>query len=189
MKKIIASIFIMGLIAYGVISAYSDSKEEENNQLTATPDNAETEIQGELKKGAVAPNFTLTTLEGEQMTLQDLKGKKVMVNFWASWCPPCRAEMPEMQEFHENYADKDVVILAVNATQTEKNEADVKQFVEEFGLTFPVLMDGNGKVNTDLYNVVSLPTTYFIDSNGKLQNQMIGAMSYDQMVTNIENLD
>ncbi|OEH92485.1 TlpA disulfide reductase family protein [Bacillus solimangrovi] len=182
MTRIIASIFIIGLVVYGVITSYLDSKEAEPFPAQAASDMV-------LTKGGVAPLFSLTNLQGEQVSLQELKGTKVILNFWATWCPPCKEEMPEMQKFYEENKDNDVIVLAVNATQTEIRASDVQDFVNEYELTFPILLDEEGIVNTDMYHVVTLPTTFFIDSNGIMQQQVLGSITYEQMKSITESLD
>jgi thiol-disulfide isomerase/thioredoxin len=130
-------------------------------------------------KGDKAPDFTLETLSGEKLSLSDLKGKKVILNMWATWCPPCRAEMPDMQKFYNDYGEE-VEIVAVNLTQTETSQDRVDQFVEDFGITFPVVLDKNSDVARDYY-AVTIPTSYVIDSKGIIRNKIIGPMSYEWM--------
>ncbi|RTR31041.1 redoxin domain-containing protein [Robertmurraya yapensis] len=127
-----------------------------------------------------APSFELTTLDGEKITSEDLKGKRVLLNFWATWCPPCKEEMPDMQKLYEEYKDEDVVVVGVNVTSTEKNREDVEKFVKEYQLTFPILMDEIGEV-THQFEILSFPTTYFIDSDGVIRSKVIGALSKEKM--------
>lgn len=131
-----------------------------------------------LERGNLAPDFELNTLDGEAVNLSDFKGERVLLNFWGTWCPPCRAEMPDMQKFHE---ESDVVILAVDALETEKSVDSVHNFVEEFGVTFRVLLDEKSNILT-MYGIQSFPTTFLIDSGGKIQNKAIGPLNYEQMV-------
>lgn len=127
-----------------------------------------------------APSFELTTLDGEKISSDDLKGKKVLLNFWATWCPPCKEEMPDMQNLYEEYKDEDVAVVGVNVTSTEKNREDVEKFVKEYQLTFPILMDEIGEV-THQFEILSFPTTYFIDSDGVIRSKVIGALSKEKM--------
>lgn len=90
------------------------------------------------RPGAPAPDFELPTLNGELIRLEDLRGQAVVVNLWATWCPPCRAEMPDMQRVYDEYRDDGLVILAINQREAP---AEVQTFVDELGLTFPILMD------------------------------------------------
>ena len=122
--------------------------------------------------GYQAPDFTLSTLSGETISLAELRGKPVVLNFWATWCDPCRREMPALQATADQYAG-DVVILGLD--QGEK-AATVKDFIEEFGLTYPVLMDEKFAVS-DSYNVQGLPTTFFIDREGVIRHLWMGEMN------------
>ncbi len=122
--------------------------------------------------GFLAPDFTLTTLDDETVTLPDLRGQVVLLNIWASWCPPCRAEMPAMQRVWEEYQSRGVVVLAVNST-VQDTPADAQNFVTENGLTFPIPLDTGGEV-TRLYRVSSLPTSFFIGADGVIREVVIG---------------
>ncbi len=138
-------------------------------------------------EGFLAPDFTLDTLDGTQITLSDLRGQVVLVNFWASWCPPCRTEMPAMERVYQDYAGQGFVILAVNATNQDSVEA-ARQFVAEQGLTFPILLDSSGSVSA-LYQMRSLPTSFFIGADGIIDEVVIGGpMSEALLRTRIENL-
>ncbi|MGE7625338.1 peroxiredoxin family protein [Viridibacillus sp. NPDC096237] len=120
-----------------------------------------------LKINDVAPDFKLKNLTGETVKLSDYRGKKILLNFWASWCPPCIQEMPYMQEYYKEYGDKsDMEILAVNMTRKEVGGIEnIEKFIEEYELTFPIVLDDKGKV-MDLYDVRSFPTTYIINKEG-----------------------
>ncbi|WP_156291974.1 TlpA disulfide reductase family protein [Oceanobacillus salinisoli] len=137
-----------------------------------------------LEIGNVAPDFELETLEGDKVKLSDLRGKPVMLNFWATWCPPCRVEMPDMQKFHE---ENEVAVLAVNLFDTEMNKENVRKFVDEFGLTFQIGMDGDGEVAAK-YRINPIPTTYMIDSEGVIQHIAFGAMEYETMVEHLNKM-
>jgi len=129
------------------------------------------------KKGMAAPDFALPDLKGEPVTLSGLKGKKVVLNFWASWCPPCKAEMPHMEKVSRQHA-ADTVVLGVNLTHTEKSSAAVCQFAESYRLTFPIVLDEKGKA-ADTYRIKAYPTTYVIDSDGIIREIFEGAVSGD----------
>ena len=169
-KKVIAAVVLIALLTVAIVQAM-DKKEAAPVNTDQTTANK----QDGLKIGAKAPDFELQTLTGETVKLSSLKGKKVMLNFWATWCPPCKAEMPEMEKFYKE-ADKDIVILAVNIDP----QLDVKGFVDKNGITFPILLDKDDHVN-ETYQIISIPTTYFINSNGIIQNKFTGGMNYDAM--------
>lgn len=128
-----------------------------------------------LKIGTAAPDFSLKDLNGNIVKLSDYKGKKVMLNFWATWCPPCKAEMPAMEKFHGEVGE-DVTILAVNIDA----RYDVKSYVEKMGVSFPVLLDEKDKVNND-YQILTIPTTFFIDKEGVIRHKYLSAMPIEIM--------
>ena len=123
-------------------------------------------------EGFPAPDFELTTASGETIRLSELRGKAVILNFWASWCPPCRAEMPAFLSISRSYQSSDLVILAVNAADQD-DLTQVQDFITEMNLTFPVLYDTTGTVQ-ELYAVSALPSTFFIDRGGVIQAVVIG---------------
>jgi peroxiredoxin len=122
------------------------------------------------QEGFVAPDFVLHTLDGQEIALATLRGKAVLINFWATWCPPCRTEMPAIQQVHEQYRDQGLVVLAISLQQ---RDAETAAFVEEMGLTFPILRDSGGSVS-DVYRVTSLPTTFFLDRDGVIHDVEVG---------------
>ena len=143
-----------------------------------------------LTKGYIPPDFELTTLAGDVVKLSELKGKKVILNFWASWCGPCKAEMPHMQKYYEKNKDtSNVEIIAVNmTTQERKGMEGIESFVESYGLTFPIPLDEEGVV-IDTYKVMSIPTTYIIGTDGKIEHKIVGPMdekTMEDLVNNIE---
>lgn len=133
-----------------------------------------------ISEGQLAPDFTLKTTSGEEMKLSSFKGKKVILNFWASWCPPCKAEMPHMQEFYEENKESNVELLSVNLTTAEKKSSDVVKFVEEYELTFPVMLDEQGDIG-QIYQAYAIPTSYLIDSKGIIRKKIVGPMDKEMM--------
>ena len=122
--------------------------------------------------GFLAPDFSLVTTTGERITLSELRGKPVLVNVWASWCPPCRAEMPAMEQAYRDFRSQGFQILAVNATHQD-DPAKAEAFAQERGLSFPILLDEDGEVSR-LYRVSSLPTSFFVDAQGLIREVVIG---------------
>jgi cytochrome c biogenesis protein CcmG, thiol:disulfide interchange protein DsbE len=120
--------------------------------------------------GTPAPDFELKTVEGKTYKLSDLKGKPVMLNFWATWCPPCRAEMPIMEAVYKEYEAQGFVILAINLGESD---VAIKSFRDRLGLTFPIVVDKDDKV-TRMYDIVPLPTSYFVDKDGIVQGKWTG---------------
>lgn len=131
-----------------------------------------------------APDFTLTNLDGESLDTADLRGKNVLVNFWATWCGPCRQEMPMFEAAAAQYAG-DLVVLAVNIGEEPWR---VKQFMHDLGLSFTVLMDEANQVQ-NLYRVRAYPTTYLIDTQGTVRAQHVGLLSEAQLEKYLERVD
>lgn len=120
--------------------------------------------------GSPAPDFTLSDLSGKEAQLSDLRGRPILVTFWATWCPPCKKEMPEIQAAYDQHKDRGFVVLAVNFGE---NLEAAKVFVNQMDLRFPVLLDR--KVNVaSRYGVWSLPVSFFIDRNGIIQERVFG---------------
>ena len=141
-----------------------------------------------IEIGKSAPDFELTKIDGTNVKLSDLKGKKVILNFWATWCGPCQQEMPDMETFYKEHKEN-VEILAINYTPSEKGggEEKVSNFAKEKGITFPILLDKNIDVTT-AYKVITIPTSYFIDTEGVIQDKFIGPMTQKEMEKRIDKL-
>jgi peroxiredoxin len=136
-----------------------------------------TPVPDRVAEGQPAPEFTAETASGEQVALSDYAGRPVILNFWATWCAPCRVEMPALQAASERYADQGVVVLAVNALESRDQ---VTGFMDELGLTFPVVLDPDGEI-IDLYEVRVFPTTVLIDADGVVRAEHYGALD-DQLI-------
>ena len=154
-------IVLILLLGIGWIRISSVSEASTSDTQVAVPQN-----------GFLAPDFTLQTNDGGEITLSDLHGRVVLVNFWASWCPPCRAEMAAMQVVFDEYQAQGFTILAVNSTIQDK-QSDAIDFIQEYGLSFPVLFDFDGRATT-AYRIEALPTSFFIDRDGIIQEIVIG---------------
>jgi cytochrome c biogenesis protein CcmG/thiol:disulfide interchange protein DsbE len=120
-----------------------------------------------------APDFSAPLLTGESFSLSAAAGTPVVLNFWATWCGPCRAEMPAIQNAATTYGER-VQFIAVNQGETP---SIIDPFVDEFGLTFPIALDLEQAVGADLYNVMGMPTTFFIDGDGTIQRVWMGEMN------------
>jgi peroxiredoxin len=119
-----------------------------------------------------APDFIIENLRGGDARLEDYKGSIVLLNFWATWCMPCRAEMPSMETLWQKYKGQDFVIVAISIDEGSKKR--VEKFIEILDLSFPVLLDPESKVN-DLYRVSNMPTSFLIDRNGKIISRIVGS--------------
>lgn len=128
-------------------------------------------------QGKIAPGFSLPRLTGETASLNDYKGQVVLINLWATWCPPCKAEMPTLNNYYQANKDKGFVVLAIN---DQEDATTVNNFIKTSGFTFPVLLDTQHQV-LDAYNVRALPTTFIIDRNGIIQYVHMGEISRQQL--------
>lgn len=128
-----------------------------------------------VRVGSVAPDFTLKTFSGEEITLTDLRGKVVVINFWATWCPPCREEMPSMERLYQRMQGKPFEMLAINV------EEDARQvlgtFLQKTPHSFPIPLDTNRQAQ-ELYRVYRFPETFIADPNGIVVNHIIGARDW-----------
>lgn len=199
MKKILlilmTSFILVGVSIY-TVSTYSSSNTKNKTALESTDNSSTSEsnsnndssdqirIKPSIAK-TKAIDFKLKDLDGNEVSLSSLKGKKVFLNFWATWCPPCKAEMPEIEKLYQETKDSDLVILAVDIGE---NLNTVKPFINENKYNFKVLLDYDQSVASQ-YNIASIPTSYFIDADGNIVSTHIGAMTLDQMKSYIESLD
>lgn len=125
-----------------------------------------------VQVGDLAPDFTLTNLEGEKVSLSDYRGKGVLLNFWASYCDPCKREMPAMEKQYQAMKDEGIEILAVNIAESH---VAINSFKNRFGFTFPILLDRDRSI-TNRYGIIPIPTSFFIDSNGIVVAKVTGEM-------------
>jgi thiol-disulfide isomerase/thioredoxin len=149
----------------------------------------ETDSAGIIKPSYIgpAPDFTLVTLAGDSLRLSDLRGQVVLVNFWATWCPPCRAEMPAIEKVYRSFKPLGLEVLAVNLADQD-GQAAVSGFIQELGLTFPIPLDLDGSVNAR-YTLRGLPSSFFIDRQGVIRSVVVGGpMSEALIQSKIEKL-
>jgi thiol-disulfide isomerase/thioredoxin len=127
-----------------------------------------------------APDFTLNNLDGAPVSLDDFKGKVVLVNFWATWCEPCKEETPDLQAVYEKLKDQGLVIVGVDLYNAERSQnvslQEVRQFANRYGVTYPIVLDESGGVG-QAYAIHPIPTSYFIDQQGKVRYLKIGQLS------------
>jgi len=139
------------------------------------------------QKGFLAPEFTLAAPKGEKITLSELKGQAVLINIWATWCGPCREEMPTIEKIYEEYKDQGLVVLGVNST-FQDNQVGIVPFLEEYNITFPVVLDETGEVARK-YDLRSLPSSFFVNRDGTINEVVIGGpMSEALLRTRIEEI-
>ena len=139
------------------------------------------------QQGFLAPDFELKTTTGETVRLSDLRGQAVLVNLWATWCPPCRAEMPAIEKIYNEYKDDGLIVLAVNMTYQD-TFSNIAPFVDEYGLTFPILLDETGSVGS-AYQLRSLPSSFFINREGIINEVVIGGPMAEALLrTRVEEI-
>lgn len=175
----------------GTTGAASEEKKENQKEKdtekedTSSKESTDSENGAQDEEKIAAVDFTLKDQYGKEHTLSEYKGKTVFLNFWATWCPPCKAEMPDIQKIYESY-DKEgedaLVVLGVASPNIggEGSEEEVKAFLEENGYTYPVVMDTTGEIFSS-YGISSYPTTFMIDRDGNVFGYVSGMLSQDVM--------
>lgn len=195
MKKYLFLMFSLCLFAVAFFTIYTyDNTSDEVNSVTRNSDNNEVnqnipDVSDPQQIGSStyekAEDFTLLDLEGNEVSLSDYKGKKIFLNFWATWCPPCKAEMPDIEKVYQETKDSDLVILAVEIGEPLET---VKSFIDENDYNFKVLLDIDQSVAL-AYDISSIPTSFFIDEDGNIIAKRVGAMNNEQMMEYIETLN
>ncbi len=144
-------------------------------------------------EGKPAPNFTLTDLQGRKVSLSDYKGKAVLINFWATWCGPCKVEIPWFTKLHDQYASKGFEILGISNDDLDKDDkpklleekAAISKFTEDMHMNYPVLLDADS-ITQPYGGVDSLPTSFFVNRQGVVVAQTVGLVSRDEVEANIQ---
>jgi cytochrome c biogenesis protein CcmG/thiol:disulfide interchange protein DsbE len=163
-------------LALGLIYFFGIPAKEESGLLLQPEPPSGTVLPGPYI-GAPAPELEAETVDGSKISLQDFRGKVVVLNFWATWCAPCREEMPALEARYEKYKDRGLVVLAIDFDEPAE---DVRAFRDSLALTFPVLLDPGAAIQ-QLYRVRGYPTSYFVDRDGTIQVQHVGIMYEDQL--------
>ena len=140
------------------------------------------EVQTQI--GKKAPTWELVGLDGKSVSSSKYEGKIVILNFWATWCPPCREEIPDFMKLHDDYKDKDVVVLGISL---DSGLGPVKRFVRTQKLNYPVLM-GNGKLVDELGNFSAIPQTFIIDGEGRIHTQFQGLVKFEALEKKLKTL-
>lgn len=147
------------------------------------------QAMGEVNRPA--PGFETPTLAGDSLRLDDFRGQVVLLNFWATWCEPCKRELPALEAAHQQYADQGLAVIGVNLTDDElaqgNDQAEIKAFLDQFGVTYPVAMDMQGDV-TNAYRVFPLPTSFFIDGTGRIRYVHIGELTLNDVTARFNEL-
>lgn len=140
-----------------------------------------------LATGSRAPEIELSKLQGGKVKLSSLRGHPVVVTFWGTWCPPCRDEFPELDALYRKHRDAGLEVLAVNQRDQELSTKDVQAFVDEFAVTFPVLLDPRGRSRRN-FRLIALPTTVFIDSGGIIREVHSGPITREQLARGVATI-
>ena len=143
-----------------------------------------TSRSGKELVGKTAPSFVAPKVGGQLVSLENYKNKPLVLNFWASWCPPCRDETPGMERIWRKYEDQGVVILGINVQDGEK---EAERYISEFGVTFSNALDLDGSITVD-YGVTGLPVTFFIDNDSVVTGRWVGSISEDRLDNWVSNL-
>jgi len=189
-KKSIGIIILIGVLFAGLYYLTMEKKVEDilpqddivkeiNEEDQATSQDKQV---FEIEVGKEAPNFTLRNLDGEEISLQDYRGKIVLINFWATWCVYCDIEMPDLQKLDKE--NEDVVVLAVNVMEDKET---VEKYIKEGGYDFEVVLDEDGAI-ARTYLVGGYPASYFVDEEGIFQGAVPGMMTYEQMTQVLQDI-
>ena len=133
-----------------------------------------------------APDFALQNLQGETIKLSDFRGKKVVINFWTTWCPPCQDEIPELQAFYDEFIrdHPDVVLIGLNLTKEDYGETHIKQFIKDIDMTFPNVLDPDGDAQKK-YGIMTIPTTFIVDEQGKVLQKILGPITKERLIEEV----
>ncbi|TCW34280.1 peroxiredoxin [Thermohydrogenium kirishiense] len=172
----IAIILILGISIYFLNSYVMSNQSKSNSQNVSGVNTADEKIQVGTEKGDLAPDFSLKDINGNTVTLSKLRGRKVILNFWATTCPYCKIEMPELNKFYQNHK-KDVVLLAIDIGE---EKSTVENYLEDKGYGFTILLDSDAKTAIN-YKVQFIPMSFFIDKKGIIRSISNGAMTYDEI--------
>lgn len=161
MKQLFGVIVIFSLVIFAFYLNFSNPKSVTGNNV-----------------GDYAYDFEIPSINGKSVKLSDFKGKAVIINFWATWCEPCKVEMPEFEKFYAEYGDE-VEIMAINITSRESSDKSVQSFIDEHKLTFPILLDTESVFRH--YEVINLPTSIFVDKEGKIIGSHAGELTFEML--------
>jgi thiol-disulfide isomerase/thioredoxin len=172
-----AAVLGLGLLIIGALTAYVEAGGPEEIRRSMVEDIAALEAETADRP---APDWTLTTNDGRQLSLQDLRGKVVFLNFWASWCPPCREEMPSMENLARKYQDRDLVMVAISQdTDPEQMRGFLNRFMPDGRYTMQIPLDPEGKISR-AYGTQLLPETYIIDRQGQIVARFVNKYDWER---------
>jgi thiol-disulfide isomerase/thioredoxin len=175
-----------------VVDAWEGDRSTNGSSTPVTPSPVPVEVIGSQAPsigeggwvGSHPPGFTLQDLDGKPHSLIDHQGQVILINFWTTWCPPCREEMPALKHTYEKYRDDGFIVLGINWRAADDPNL-VGPYVEELGLTFPILLDRDSTVSEGLYNLLGLPTSVFVGRDGIIRDIFIGALDLEGLENKI----
>jgi len=176
--KRVLPVVLLGLVMLTVAGCFGGSRNFTSGAVASAQTASGAQSSGAprpnvgIRVGNLAPDFTLKGLDGQTVRLSDFRGKAVLLNFWATWCPPCRQEMPDLEKAYQKYKDQGVVFLGIDM---QEDQGTVKQFVQQNGYGWIFAVDSSGQV-ADTYQAAAIPTSYFIDRDGVIRDTQIGAI-------------
>ena len=171
-------IYLLVMLIIGAVSLIGCEKKDKANQGNEKREALKiTELKDSPQEGFLAPGFSLQDLNGKQVNLADYKGKVILLNFWATWCPPCRKEIPSLKGLFQLRKDKDFEIFAVSVDKASISK--VASFVADNQMIFPVLVDPQGEVGNGKYWVRAIPTSYLVDKKGVIRWKVTGPKEWD----------
>lgn len=193
MRRLVGAVWLLSLLALvvgGCTSVTSSGRDATGTSgsppegvLTIEPNSVARAVEAPTR-GVMAPDFTFVAADGAEYRLRDLRGHPLVLNFWATWCPPCRAEMPALDAAYLEYKDRGLVILAIN--QMDDRER-VEQFRQAMGFHMPMLLDTQGKVG-QAYLVRGLPTSFFVAADGTVVLRWTGMLTEEALQRGLENI-
>lgn len=193
LKKVLIAFVVIGLYAGSLYVIKNEKPNTSDKPTVSSSNNGSKSSNGSsLFKSNIKPSsdakkavdFKLKDLSGKEVSLSDYKGKNVYLNFWASWCPPCRGEMPDIEKLYQKTKDSNLVILAVNLGEDQET---VAQFMKNNHYNFKALLDID-QIAANIYNINAIPDSYFIDKNGNIVSYKVGAMTYEEMLEGVSQL-
>jgi peroxiredoxin len=179
---------IVGVLLWVERASRGDSVDDGGYGIVALPPGLSTTGDVSTDEGDTAPDFVLRTPGGGEVRLSDLRGSPVLVNFWASWCAPCRQEMPDIVRAYDERRDDGFVVIGVNL---QENASAIEDFAQEFGMAFPIAIDRTGQV-ADAWRIggpiEGIPSSYFLDGDGVVRARVFGPMREETLRENLEKI-
>lgn len=181
----IITAFLILIVSFSIYSYNlgDETAKKQETVIAKAPQATEVKSEGQTEEikigilpGYYAPDFTLSDVNGQTQSLSDYRGKYLLLNFWAIWCPPCKAEMPDLDQFHKENSDQ-IVVLGV---ELGSKASQVKQFVSKGQYQYPILLDTKDKLGS-IYRISAVPTTYIINPEGKILHMMRGALNKETL--------